>query len=76
MLVIQNDTVDMMARDTMPIIAKLAEKMFPSLDKKKAQEAEQAFNRLVSWYGQMSEDSIGASVYAVWQVKFYNTLFS
>jgi|LauGreDrversion2_5_1035112.scaffolds.fasta_scaffold1320735_1 hypothetical protein len=51
MLVIQNDTVDMMARDTMPIVAKLAEKMFPSLDKKKAQEAEQAFNRLVSWYG-------------------------
>jgi len=33
MLVIQNDTVDMMARDTMPIVAKLAEKMFPSLDK-------------------------------------------
>jgi len=56
MITIQNDTVDMMAREMMPKVAKLSQKMMTSLSKSQQTAAEQAFNRLVTWYGQMSED--------------------
>lgn len=51
MLKIQNDTVDMMAREMMPKVAKLSQKMIGSLTKAQGTAAEQAFNRLATWYG-------------------------
>lgn len=36
--------------------------------------AEFVINKLKYWHGEMDEMSTGATVYSVWQVKFYNTL--
>lgn len=55
-----------MARDITPIVTKLANSAMKDLDFKEAQKAELALNKLAHWYGEMHENSIGATVFATW----------
>ena len=74
MITIQNDTVDLMAREITPQIVKLAHQMLPVLEPKYKKNAEYIIGRLEHWYGSMDENSEVASMYASWQYFFYKTL--
>jgi acyl-homoserine lactone acylase PvdQ len=75
MLTIQNDTVDLMARDITPHVTKLATEMLEVMSPKDSEKALEILSKLTHWYGDMSENSIGATVYATWQFHFYSSLF-
>ncbi len=74
MLKIMNDTVDVMARDNTPIILRLSKQILSQLDKESASRASEAIKILNDWRGEMTEESIGASVYSVWEAKFMSSL--
>lgn len=76
MQLIQNDTVDLMARDITPNVSKLAFAILDELDEKSQQQAIEAISYLNLWYGEMSEQSVGATVFSTWQFFFYNTLLT
>ena len=50
--------------------------MINELSPKLKEEAQKVLNKLSHWYGEMNENSIGATVFATWQFYFYNTLFT
>ena len=67
MLTIQNDTVDLMARELMPFIVKIGRKSLNLLtDKDMKKNAEFINNKLNLWRGEMDEMSTGATIYSVW----------
>eukprot|EP00347_Sterkiella_histriomuscorum_P007762 403347656 len=76
MIRIQNDTVDLMARDTVPFMARLANSFVKHLESEQQDKATKVLDILNHWHGEMSEDSVGATVYSVWQYLFYKTLFT
>ncbi|CDW85943.1 penicillin amidase family protein [Stylonychia lemnae] len=75
MIHIQNDTVDLMARDLMPHVLRIANNFKSQLNATEQQKAQQAIDKLLFWHGEMHEESVGATIYAVWQFKLYKTLF-
>ena len=76
MLTLQNDTVDLMARDITPVISSLSREMLDILTKEERLKAEQILNKLINWYGDMNENSVGATVFATWHYFFFNTLLT
>jgi penicillin amidase len=66
MLTIQNDTVDLMARDITPLVTKLAIEMLDVLSPIHAEHTQEIVGKLIHWYGDMSESSVGATVFATW----------
>ena len=76
MLTIQNDTVDLMARDITPLVSKFIHQMIPVLSPIEAEQAYDAIARLSTWYGDMSENSVGATVFSTWQFYFYKSLLT
>ncbi|CDW90800.1 penicillin amidase family protein [Stylonychia lemnae] len=75
MIQIQNDTVDLMARDLMPYVLRIANNFKSHLNDTEQPLAQQAIDKLLFWHGEMDEESVGATIYAVWQYKLYKTLF-
>jgi len=72
---IQNDTVDLMARDLMPFIAKHVSSILNELSPQDQLNVTTTLKQLSHWHGEMHETSIGATIYSVWQYHFYQTLF-
>jgi hypothetical protein len=66
MLTIQNDTVDLMARDITPLITKIVHQMIPVLSPIEGEQAQDLIGRLATWYGDMGENSVGATVFSTW----------
>jgi len=65
-----------MARDITPVVSNLANQMLNELSPKLREDAQKVLNKLSHWYGEMSENSVGATVFATWQFYFYNTLLT
>jgi hypothetical protein len=65
-----------MARDITPVVSNLANQMLNELSPKLRDDAQKVLNKLSHWYGEMSENSVGATVFATWQFYFYNTLLT
>lgn len=74
MQTIQNDTLDAMARDLNPLIVSLTEKHLSLLTPSQQQSAQNALVLIHNWHGDMSEESVAATVHAQWQLTFYTTL--
>lgn len=74
MLTIQNDTLDIMARDITPIVVNLTRQMFDIIEPQDHDKLEMIVNRLSNWYGDMAENSVGATIYSTWHYMFYQTL--
>lgn len=55
MLTIQNDTVDLMARDITPLVTKLGTEMLDVLSPIHSEHAQEIIGKLAHWYGDMSE---------------------
>ncbi len=64
-----------MARDINPLVIKLAIEMIDVLSPIHSEHAQEIIGKLNHWYGDMSEYSVGATVFATWQFYFYNSLF-
>lgn len=73
---IQNDTVDMMARDMVPHIMKLASAMLEELTPMQREDAQEAIKQLSHWHGQMHETSVGATIFSAWRNFFFDSLFN
>lgn len=65
-----------MARDITPTIAKLGYSVIDLLSPIEAEKAQETLARLSHWYGDMGENSIGATVFSTWQYFFYKTLMT
>ncbi len=63
-----------MARDITPVLTKLIEYMIPSLPSIEIEKAREVIGRLATWYGEMNENSVGATVFSTWQFFFYKSL--
>lgn len=66
MITIQNDTIDILARDLTPYIMKVAQSMINELTPAQRANAEIMMGKLNRWHGEFEEHSIGATVYAAW----------
>lgn len=76
-LKIQNDTVDVVARELTPVISRIAHKQLEKItDDEELRKASEMLKLLEAWNGDMSEESVGATVYSVWVYKLYLHLFS
>jgi acyl-homoserine lactone acylase PvdQ len=53
-----------MAREISPLVAKIALSMLSSLNETEIEAAKQIIQILSNWNGDMSEDSIGATVFS------------
>jgi Penicillin amidase len=76
MLTIQNDTVDLMARDIVPSVRTLVLDTIPALSPLDGEKAQDLVGRLATWYGSMDEISVGATIFSTWQFFFYKTLMN
>jgi acyl-homoserine lactone acylase PvdQ len=65
-----------MARDFNPLMVSLVEQNINLLNIKDRDTARYALNIMQGWLGDMGEDSISASVYSFWQLKFYQSLLN
>jgi hypothetical protein len=63
-----------MARDITPLVSSLGQTMLDILTPIEAEKAQETLSRISHWYGDMSENSVGATVFATWQYFFYKTL--
>lgn len=73
---IQEDTVDVYARESAPTIASVARKMMPILDKEDQKAIDEMVEIMSKFDGNMHNKSIGASVYNYWQHFFFLSLFN
>jgi hypothetical protein len=48
--------------------------MTPVLSPIEGEQAQDLIGRLATWYGDMSENSVGATVFSTWQFFFYKSL--
>ena len=64
-----------MARDTIAVLVKITYSMLDQLTPQQRKDIEEIMPYLQKWHGEMHEDSIAASIYSVWQMEFYKTLF-
>lgn len=78
MIEMQNDIVDVVARDMIPYIVKIADKVVNDPEHKFSDDQltvmKKAIDLVRNFDGEMSENSIGASVYSFWQYHFYLSL--
>lgn len=75
MIDIQLDTVDVFARNRVPDVVMLAESMKSSLSKEQQLNLEQALVYYRDWNGNMSEESIPASIHMHYFLNFFKSLF-
>ncbi len=64
-----------MARDITPHVISLANSIINELSPNDSEKAKKIIDKLKFWHGEMHETSIGATIFSVWQLKFYETLF-
>jgi acyl-homoserine lactone acylase PvdQ len=67
--------IDIMARDTIAPIVKIIYGTINELSAQEKADIEKVMPYLQKWHGEMFEESVAASIYSVWQLEFYNTLF-
>ena len=75
MIEIMQDLTDIVARELVPKIIHTATQTLPDLPLKDQGKVSKMLGQLQGFTGEMTEDSIGASVYSYWQVFFYKSLF-
>jgi hypothetical protein len=64
MLLIQNDTIDIMAREISPLVAKISLSMLKFLNNTEIKNAQHIIEILSHWNGNMNEESVGATVFS------------
>ena len=74
MLLIQNDTVDIMAREISPLVAQISLSMLKFLNNTEIKSAQLIIEILAHWNGDMNEESVGATVFSTFQYFFYKRL--
>jgi len=75
MIDIQNDVVDVVARDLTPKIIQICKSGMTELSRDEVDSVEFMLDLLEAFDGKMSPDSISASVYNLWNYFFLNSLF-
>jgi len=76
MIDILQDEVDIVARELVPHIVKIARREIDNLELMVQDNASKMVSFLEGFKGKMSKDSIAASVYNYWQIFFYKSLFN
>jgi len=76
MIDILQDEVDIVARELVPHIVKIARIEIDNLELMVQDNASKMVSFLEGFKGKMSKDSIAASVYNYWQIFFYKSLFN
>lgn len=75
MMDIQSDVVDIVARDLTPLIIKISQGATINLSKEELSAVEEMISILKNFDGNMTPESIGASVYSYWHYFFVDSLF-
>lgn len=65
-----------MARDTIAPIIKIAYTAIEELTDDLKKDLEFVVPYLQKWHGEMHTDSIGASIYAYWQIEFFGSILA